>query len=107
MRRSVELTLKNVKVAGITGIQEEQILAARRNGNTIKFVAELDGSHLSVAPREVPLNSFLGGCTGWEMGIVIESDLYGVYSLKILEREPIPTAASMLRDAVHIFQNMK
>jgi homoserine dehydrogenase len=37
------------------------------------------------------------------MGVEIESDLYGRMFHKIWEREPLPTAAAMLRDAVDIF----
>ena len=38
-----------------------------------------------------------------EMGIEIHSDIYGVSFHKLYEKEPIPTAASMMRDAVNIF----
>ena len=36
------------------------------------------------------------------MGIEIHSDLYGKMYYKLWEREPLPTAAAMLRDAVNI-----
>jgi homoserine dehydrogenase len=34
------------------------------------------------------------------MGVEMVSDLYGRMYYKIWEREPLPTAAAMLRDAV-------
>jgi len=55
-----------------------------------------------VEPTPVPIESFLGGCTGWEMAVEMESDIYGLTFHKLYEREPVPTAASMLRDAVHL-----
>ena len=68
--------------------------------NTIKLVARLqrkDGGYaLSVRPTIVPLHSFLGQCDGWEMGIELQSDLYGLMFYKIWEREPLPTAAAMV-----------
>jgi homoserine dehydrogenase len=38
------------------------------------------------------------------MGIEIQSDLYGRMVHKIWEREPLPTAAALLRDAVNLFR---
>ncbi len=55
-----------------------------------------------VEPTPVPVESFLGGCSGWEMAVELESDIYGKTFHKLWEREPIPTAASMVRDAVHL-----
>jgi homoserine dehydrogenase len=36
------------------------------------------------------------------MGVEIQSDLYGRWYHKIWEREPLPTAAAMLRDAINM-----
>ncbi len=103
----VEVKLANVTVQGIGAVKAEDLRAARTLGNTIKLVARAerkeDGSYrLSVKPTIVPLRSFLGQCDGWEMGIELQSDLYGLMFYKIWEREPLPTAAAMLRDAVNI-----
>ncbi len=38
-----------------------------------------------------------------EKGIEIHTDIYGVLYQKILELEPMPTAAAMMRDAVNMF----
>jgi homoserine dehydrogenase len=38
------------------------------------------------------------------MGIEMRSDLYGLMYHKIWEREPLPTAAAMLRDAVNLLR---
>jgi homoserine dehydrogenase len=105
----VQVTLADVAVQGITGVTTEDLRAARTTGNTIKLVACAErkdggGYRLSVRPTILPLHSFLGQCDGWEMGIELQSDLYGLMFHKIWEREPLPTAAAMLRDAVNLLQ---
>ncbi len=102
----VEVTLADVAVQGITDINAEQLAEQRARGNVIKLVAEAkqvgDGYQLSVAPVALPADDFLAGCGGWEMGVEIHSDLYGKMFHKIWEREPLPTAAAMLRDVVNL-----
>lgn len=107
----VEVTLADVSVEGITAITAEQLAGERARGKVIKLVAEarqvvdaqqMVGYHLSVAPVPLPADDFLAGCGGWEMGVEIHSDLYGQMFHKIWEREPLPTAAAMLRDVVNL-----
>jgi homoserine dehydrogenase len=102
----VQVMLHDVAVQGISGITAEELQQALTQGNTIKLVAaaERAGSRyrLSVQPTAIPRASFLGQCDGWEMGIEFKSDLYGAMYHKIWEREPLPTAAAMLRDAVNL-----
>lgn len=100
------VTLDDVSVQGIMQITTEQLQEHRRRGETIKLVAtaerKTDGYRLSVTPTTLPTDDFLGSCDGWEMGVEIQSDLYGRMYHKIWEREPLPTAAAMLRDAVNL-----
>lgn len=102
----ISVTLADVNVQGITQVTADELRAARISGNTIKLVARAErtdsGYALSVRPTIVPHHSFLGQCDGWEMGIELQSDLYGLMFYKIWEREPLPTAAAMLRDAVNL-----
>ncbi|MCC6166371.1 MAG: homoserine dehydrogenase [Caldilineaceae bacterium] len=105
----VEIGLADVAVEGITRLTPAQIAKAAAQGQTIKLVAQAqqqaDGSyHLSVGPLALAADDFLASCAGWEMGVEIHSDLYGRMYHKIWEREPLPTAAAMLRDAVNLFQ---
>jgi len=104
----VEVTLADVSVQGITAITAEQLAAHQAQGEVIKLVAEArqagNGYRLSVAPLALPAGDFLAGCSGWEMGVEIHSDLYGKMFHKIWEREPLPTAAAMLRDLVTLLQ---
>ncbi|MEZ4861211.1 MAG: homoserine dehydrogenase [Caldilineaceae bacterium] len=102
-------TLADVAVKGIAAITTEQLQAELQQGRTIKLVATAQqtpqGYQLTVAPTVLAQQEFLGGCSGWEMGVEIQSDLYGTLYHKIWEDSPIPTAAAMLRDAVNLFIN--
>jgi homoserine dehydrogenase len=99
-------TLDDVTVQGITDVTRARLQAEIVQGRTVKLLAtaemKADEYVLSVTPVAVPTNSFLGQCAGWEMGVEIHSDLYGRMYHKIWEREPLPTAAAMLRDAVNL-----
>ena len=104
------IKLSDITVEGIDSITPEMIQIEAERGNSIKLVATADidtedenNNKYSVRPISQPINSFLGSINGWEMGIEIHSDIYGISYHKLYEKEPIPTAASMLRDAVHIF----
>ncbi|MEZ4658365.1 MAG: homoserine dehydrogenase [Caldilineaceae bacterium] len=103
----VDVTLSDISVQGITQISAEQLQEALVRGRTIKLLATAsatpDGYVLSVEPVVLNKGEFLAGCDGWEMGIEIHSDLYGKMYYKLWEREPLPTAAAMLRDAVNLF----
>lgn len=102
----IDAVLSDVHVTGITDVTADDLTTAAVHGNTIKLLANAErtdnGYTLSVAPMTVAAGSFLGQCSGWEMGIELESDLYGRMYHKIWEREPLPTAAAMLRDVVNL-----
>ncbi len=103
----INATLADVAVQGITAITLLELQAAAAENNTIKLVATAQANgatyQLSVVPALLPNVDFLAGCQGWEMGIVIETDIYGTMRYKIDERSALPTAAAMLRDAVNLF----
>jgi len=104
--RDTKITLAEVSVIGIENVQPSQLKKCRRDGSALKLVATaecIDSEwNFRVEPTSLPMASFLGSCNGWEMAVEIESDIYGKSFHKLLEREPVPTAASMLRDAVHL-----
>ncbi len=104
--RDTWITLADVEVRGIEDVQMEQLQQCREDGSVLKLLgtAERIDSEWSfrVEPTLLPIGSFLGGCTGWEMAVEVESDVFGTTSHKLYEREPVPTAASMIRDAVHL-----
>jgi homoserine dehydrogenase len=102
----VMITLADVSVSGIEDVQPDRLQQCRREGSVLKLVAtaeRIDAEwRFQVEPTPVPIASFLGSCSGWEMAIEIQSDIYGKSFHKLWEREPVPTAAAMLRDAVHL-----
>ncbi|MBW7885306.1 MAG: homoserine dehydrogenase [Caldilineaceae bacterium] len=104
----MKATLADVSVEGITRVTTEQLQTELASGNTIKLLAiaerQSETCKLRVAPTVLSREEFLGHCDSWEMGIEIHSDLYGRMYYKIWEREPLPTAAAMLRDAVNILR---
>lgn len=100
------ISLADVDVTGIERIEKDDLQQCRQEGMTLKLVASAErvdnAWSFRVEPTAVPVDSFLGNCNGWEMGVVIDSDIYGKSFYKLREDEPIPTAASVLRDAVHL-----
>lgn len=105
----VATTLAEVAVQGIRGVTTAALQAELRQGRTIKLLATAhqtdEGYRFQVAPTSLARSEFLGSCASWEMGIEIQSDLYGTLSQKICEETPLPTAAAMLRDAVNLFRD--
>jgi homoserine dehydrogenase len=104
----VKVGLRDIGVQGITSLTTDDLTAARRAGQTIRLVASAtrqeNGAYaLEVKPTALDAASFVAQIDGWEMGIEIESDLYGVQFYKNRESDPLPTASAMLRDAVNFF----
>ena len=102
----VPTKLQDLTVEGITGVTSGDLSQARERGKTIKLLARArrsgDGYDLEVGPCEVDRDEFLGRCSSWQMGVEIQSDIYGRSYHKNSERAPLPTAAAMLRDAVNL-----
>lgn len=100
---NANIELKDIAVSGITDITPEFLRQEKDKSNVVKLVASAEDGRFTVAPVALPATEFLARCSGWEMGIEMHTDIYGLNYYKLWEREPVPTAASMLRDAVHIF----
>jgi len=104
----LHVSLKDIRVQGITKITNEMIFEAKKEGKVYKLIALAEKKEngtfdLSVNPTLVPLDDFLALCSGFEMGVEIFSDLYERMSFKLVgEDPPTFTASSMLRDAVNI-----
>ena len=102
----IDAKLSDITVKGIGEITAAQLQGKLQQGQTIKLVAcalkTAHGYRLSVSPTTLEQSDFLAGCNGWEMGIEIETDIYGTLYHKIWEDSPIPTAAAMLRDAINL-----
>lgn len=100
--------LTDVAVTGIQHLSASEVQAARAEGMMVRLIATAQrantGWQLAVKPQRAPLNSFLGGVDGWEMGIVFHTDIFEDIYMKIDERGPGATAAAMLRDVVNILR---
>ncbi len=103
----VPATLNDVRpVEGVTRITPEQIVEGAARGKVVKLVATAekagDGFRFSVEPKWLPKDDFLANVSGWEMGIVFDTDIMGLQQFKVDERGPVPTAAAMLRDVINL-----
>lgn len=103
----IPAALADVQVQGITGLTQADLERARANGHIIKLVASAvqqgDRYLLTVAPTPLPMSHPLAQLSGQQMGIVYHTDIYGTISAAIVENEPIPSAATLLRDLLAIF----
>ena len=99
-------TLKDVSVEGVLGLTAADLVSAQARGERIvlRCLAEWTGNDyaLSVRPTALPLAHPLARMSGDEMGIVYETDITGRQTISTQERDPIPTASAMLRDAVDV-----
>jgi homoserine dehydrogenase len=102
-------TLADVEVEGIDRVTPELLRAAARRGERIVLLClaepadDKTGSfRLSVRPTALPLDHPLARMDGDEMGVVYHTDIAGRASATSLERDPVPTAAAMLRDLLEI-----
>lgn len=75
-------------------------------GQVIRLLGEAtpegDGVRMTVAPVAMPRDSFFGSIGTLDMAVEWETDLFGIQRLVSTEGDAIPTAAAVLRDAVHI-----
>lgn len=104
----VSATLDDVDRRGITDLQADDLVAARKRGERFRLLAKAErdagGSfELSVAPQPLPTDHPLGRLGSKEMGIVYETDIYGTITAVIDEPSPVPSAATMLRDVLDIY----
>jgi homoserine dehydrogenase len=102
-----EASLEDVEVEGITGIGPEELKQAAASGKVIKLIAkakrEDSGYRLSVQPTWLELSHPLARLTAHQMGIVYHTDINGTITSTVVEEDPMPTAAAMLRDLINIY----
>ena len=99
-------TVHDVEVTGITGLSVGDLLAAQARGARIVLLALAEHAggryRLRVRPTALPAGHPLARMGGDEMGVVYESDIAGRTAAMSQERDPVPTAAAMLRDVIDI-----
>jgi len=100
--------MDDVAMTGITGLDSELLQAARQRGEQYRLLAKVvrrpDGAcDLSVEPVALPADHLLGRLGQKQMGVVYYTDIYGAIAAIIDEQNPIPSAATMLRDLLDIY----
>lgn len=100
--------LEDVARTGITGLGPSELRSARDRKARYRLLATAerrsDGAYaLSVAPVPLPPEHPLGRLGRKQMGVVYTTDIYGTIAATIDEPDPIPSAATMLRDLLDVF----
>ncbi len=95
------MTLTDVEVKGITEIKMEDVLDAKKNGNIIKLLVEVNEKGAKVRPTPVPLNSPLA-VTGTLNVAVFETDLSKDITVMGRGAGQIETAAAIMSDVFAI-----
>lgn len=101
-------TMDDVALTGVTGLEPDQLQAARERGKRYRLLARAvlapDGGYeLTVAPVPLSPDHPLGGLGEKQMGVVYETDIYGTITAIIDEPSPVPSAATMLRDVLDMY----
>jgi len=94
--------------ASLADVQRTGIEAAPEPGadEVVRLIGEAvpdgDAVRMRVSPVAVPRDSFFGSIGTLDMAVEWETDLFSTQRLVATEGDAIPTAAAVLRDAVHI-----
>jgi homoserine dehydrogenase len=98
--------LSDVVVEGIREVTPQQLQLAASRDQVIKLIACADRQgndyQLSVRPTMLDFSHPLAHVGANMMAVVYETDINGKIFASIVEPDPIPTAAAVLRDIVHI-----
>lgn len=99
--------LEDVATTGITGLDQEALRSTREQGRRYRLLARAEriaagACELSVAPVPLSPDHPLGRLGRKQMGVVFHTDIYGTITAIIEEPDPIPSAATMLRDVLDI-----
>jgi len=100
--------MDDVALTGVTGLNVDALQAARERGQRYRLLAQAerkaDGTYtLSVAPTPMPPEHPLGRLGRKQMGVMFSTDIYGTITAIIDETDPVPSAATMLRDTLEIY----
>ena len=103
----LEVDLRAVPRQGIRDVDLARLRKASRDGR-VRLLASAqrrpNGDYdLRVAPTLLPSDHPLGRLGPKQMGITFETDLFGTITSVIEEETPLPSAATMLRDLLDIY----
>lgn len=104
----ITVGLEDIAMTGITELAPETLRAAREDGKRYRLLAravqQSDGTYdYTVEPVALFPDHPLGRLGKKQIGLVVETDIYGTLTAIIEERTPIPSAATMLRDLLDIY----
>ena len=100
--------IEDVNRSGITGLRPSELRAAAARDERYRLLATAertaDGDYeLSVEPVPLSPDHPLGRLGRKQMGVVYQTDIYGTITATIEEPDPVPSAATMLRDLLDIY----
>jgi homoserine dehydrogenase len=100
--------IDDVARTGIRELPASQLAAARDRGYLYRLLARAevhpDGTLLlEVKPTPLASTHPFGNLGQKQMGVIYDTDIYGTITLIINEENPIPSAATMLRDLLDIY----
>lgn len=100
-------TLKDLRVEGIRGVTQTDLQSADAQGKVIKLIARAQKNggdyELTVKPEVLDATHPLAGVSGGYMAVLYETDINGQIFARIMEENPYPTAAAVLRDVINIY----
>jgi homoserine dehydrogenase len=106
-----EYVLKDVRVAGIAGLDVEFVQSARREGRAVKLLATAAPGRqggrwsLDVRPSLIDASHPLGHVNGTEKGITFLTDSMGSVTVTGGRSNPRGAAAALLKDIVNIYRS--
>ncbi len=105
-----EYVLKDVKIAGITGLPADFVRSARREGRSVKLLATAAPGRqggrwsLDVRPSLIDASHPLVHVNGTEKGITFLTDSMGSVTLTGGRSNPRGAAAALLKDIINIYR---
>ncbi|MEM4246152.1 MAG: homoserine dehydrogenase [Candidatus Bathyarchaeia archaeon] len=94
------VSLRDVKVTGISGVTPEQVMEAKSEGKAIKLIGAAD-SELTVEPRAIPLSHPLN-VSGALNSVVFDTEFSGEITISGKGAGGPETAGAILRDLIEI-----
>jgi homoserine dehydrogenase len=100
--------LDDVVRTGVAALSVDILRSAWERGHRYRLLAQaertVDGGYtLSVSPTPLPPEHPLGRLGRQQMGVVFHTDIYGTVTAIVDEPDPLPSAATMLRDVLDIY----
>jgi homoserine dehydrogenase len=101
--------IDDVQRMSMRDIAPGELAEARANGAVLKYIAQAtrmaDGQYqLQVGPKPLPLDHPLAPLGALHMGVSYTSDLFGTITASIHEETPLPSASTLLRDLLILYQ---